>query len=144
MKGISVGDRVYLYIDGGIRREKPRFGEAVVTRVGRKYIYCKGVEKQGAIPFFSETRFSRNEYDMGKYGECFSTADDYSRNILMFTTEKERDESIERIKLFGTIKRFLDGAKIGESGLWFSPSLYSVEKAREIAEILGIRKEDTA
>ena len=70
--------------------------------------------------------------------------DDYNRRILMFTTEKERDESIERIKLFETIKRFLEGARIGESDLWFSPSLYSVEQAREIAEILGIRKEDTA
>lgn len=143
MKGISVGDRVYLYIDGGIRREKPRLGEAVVTRVGRKYVYCEEAERQGIFPFFSEIRFSRNEYNMEKYGECFSATDDYSRNILMFTTEKERDESIERIKLFETIKRFLDGAKIGESGLWFSPSLYSIEQAREIAEILGIRKEDT-
>lgn len=143
MKGISVGDRVYLYIDGGIRREKPRLGEAVVTRIGRKYVYCKEAEGQGIFPFFSEIRFSRNEYNMEKYGECFSATDDYSRNILMFTTEKERDESIERIKLFETIKRFLEGARIGESGLWFSPSLYSVEQAREIAEILGIRKEDT-
>lgn len=143
MKGISVGDKVYLYVESSIRNEKSRLGEAVVTRVGRKYVYCKDTEKQGQIRLFMETRFCKDEYDMPRYGNCMTAIDDYNRRILMFATEKERDESIERIKLFETIKRFLGGVRIGEPGLWFSPSLYSIEQAREIAEILGIRKEDT-
>lgn len=140
MKGISVGDRVYLYADGGIREEKPRFGEAVVTRVGRKYVYCKDEENRGLLPFFSEARFSRDEFLTEQYGDCFSTTDAYNRNIFMFTTEKERDEAVERNELFKTIKAFLNKRVI--SGVYFSPSSYSVEQARTIAEILGIGGEE--